>query len=82
MKSLGNFFGVHEQVGAVQLIDVDGFDTEAFERAVAGLENMLGRKIIAVGRVGMRVAPEDDAALGRNRDVLIEEIGAIGPTNI
>jgi hypothetical protein len=68
----GDGRGVHEVVGAVELVEVDRLDAEAAEGAFAGPEDVVGGKIVAGGGVGGGVALEADAALGGDEDAVAQ----------
>ena len=50
VERLGDLLGVHEQVGPVELVEVDRLDPQPRERAVGARENVLGGEVVPPGR--------------------------------
>ena len=61
------FFGIAQVIGPMQLVEVDRLHAESFERLLARADDVLRAEIVAIGRVGVRVAPFANAALGRDQ---------------
>ena len=61
---------IHQVVGPVQLININGLDAQPRQRLLAGLHDVFGGKIVAIRRVGIRHPLAPDAALGRNDHTL------------
>ena len=70
LKGRGNFLRIHQVIGAVELIQVDAVNPHAPERCLAGAQDMLTGKIVAVGRLVLRITLFADAALGCDDDVV------------
>ena len=65
----GDFVGVHEQVGTVELVDVDGVDVEAFEGFLAGPEDVFAGEVEAVRGTGGLIGAADTALGGHEMSV-------------
>src|ERR1051325_3485756 len=65
-ESARHLFGIREKIRAMELVNVDGFDTEALQRSFAGNHDMLVRKIVAIWRMRIRLAGAANPALRRD----------------